>query len=255
MAASHLLLRVESNVTTGTGGWRRPPPLFRSTLVESILRMSSAAGSATDSPRDQVRRAMRMRRRDLTDKQYAQAARDLARVVSRQGWLRPGRRIAIYLPFRRELDTRIVMRMALQRRCRLYVPLVTNLHTHRMEFVRLNPGERLRRNRLGIHEPPRHAAERIPVRELDLILLPLLAVDERGWRLGSGAGFYDRRLNHLRAGRRWRKPRLIGVAYEFQRVPRLEPAPWDVPLDAVVTERALYVIPSHSLPGIDRGFS
>jgi 5-formyltetrahydrofolate cyclo-ligase len=222
--------------------------------------MTSAVGSASAvppviSPRDQMRRAMRMRRRALTDEQYAKAARGLARVVTRQCWLRPGRRIAIYLPYGRELDPGIVIRMALQRRCSLYVPLVTNMRTHRMEFVRLKPGERLRRNRFGIQEPPRHAAERIAVRELDLILLPLVAVDEHGWRLGSGAGFYDRRLHHLRAGRRWRKPRLIGVAYEFQRVPRLDPAPWDVPLDAVITERALYLTPSTSLPGTDRGFS
>lgn len=79
-----------------------------------------------------------------------------------------------------------------------------------------------------------------PVRRLDVILLPLVAVDARGWRLGSGAGFYDRSLAHLRYGRRWRRPRLIGVAYEFQRVAQLEPQPWDVPLDAVVTERGFY---------------
>jgi 5-formyltetrahydrofolate cyclo-ligase len=72
---------------------------------------------------------------------------------------------------------------------------------------------------------------------LDLVFAPLIAFDERGARLGTGAGFYDRALRRLRAGRRWRRPRIVGVAYSFQRTSGLEPAPWDVPLDAVLTEQ------------------
>jgi hypothetical protein len=64
-----------------------------------------------------------------------------------------------------------------------------------------------------------------------------LGVDAHGTRLGTGAGFYDRCLHHLRAGRRWRRPRLIGVAYDFQRVAALAAGAWDVPLDALLTEK------------------
>jgi 5-formyltetrahydrofolate cyclo-ligase len=108
-----------------------------------------------------------------------------------------------------------------------------------MRFVRYRPDSVMRKNRYGIAEPnPRHG-EIIPVRQLDLVLLPLVAFDARGWRLGSGAGFYDRSLQHLRAGRRWRRPLLIGVGYECQRVPELAPDTWDVPVDAMLTERGL----------------
>ena len=108
-----------------------------------------------------------------------------------------------------------------------------------MRFVRYRTDSVMRVNRYGIAEPdPRHA-EVIPVRRLDLILLPLVAFDERGWRLGSGAGYYDRALHHLRTGRRWRRPKLIGVGYECQRVDRLQPDAWDVPLDGMLTERGL----------------
>jgi 5-formyltetrahydrofolate cyclo-ligase len=67
--------------------------------------------------------------------------------------------------------------------------------------------------------------------------VPLLAFDDRGSRLGSGAGFYDRCLAHLHAERQWRRPKLIGVGYEFQRVAQLLPQRWDIPLDAVITEQ------------------
>ena len=82
----------------------------------------------------------------------------------------------------------------------------------------------LRPNRYGIAEPDARRRARIAVRHLDLVLVPLVAVDPRGTRLGTGAGFYDRCLHHLRAGRRWRRPKLIGLGYEFQRVDRLAAA-------------------------------
>jgi 5-formyltetrahydrofolate cyclo-ligase len=69
-----------------------------------------------------------------------------------------------------------------------------------------------------------------------VVLLPLVAFDMHGWRLGFGAGFYDRKLSFLRR-KFCRKPLLIGVGYEFQRVPPQTPGAWDVLLDAVVTER------------------
>jgi len=108
-----------------------------------------------------------------------------------------------------------------------------------MRFVHYRADSVMRINRYGIAEPDPRQAEIIPVRQLDLVLLPLIAFDARGWRLGSGAGFYDRSLQHLREGRRWRKPKLIGVGYECQRVPRLQCGHWDVPLDGMLTECGL----------------
>ena len=70
--------------------------------------------------------------------------------------------------------------------------------------------------------------------------VPLVAVDPHGTRMGTGAGFYDRCLQHLRTGRSWRRPKLIGLGYEFQRVAALAARAWDVPLDALLTEKDLY---------------
>jgi 5-formyltetrahydrofolate cyclo-ligase len=58
--------------------------------------------------------------------------------------------------------------------------------------------------------------------------------------MGMGGGFYDRTLAYLRDRRHWRRPLLVGVAHECKRVEHLEPAPWDVPLDLVVTEARVY---------------
>jgi 5-formyltetrahydrofolate cyclo-ligase len=192
--------------------------------------------------RAQLRREMRARRRRLSVAEQTAATSAIARVVARSRLLRPGRRVAVYFKQGSEADLAAVIALARRARCVLYLPVITQRRHSRMEFMRFDARTSLRANSFGILEP--HGDERIPVRRLDLVLMPLVAVDERGWRLGSGAGFYDRRLQHLRAGRQWRRPKLIGIAYEFQRVPRLEAQPWDVPLDAVITERRMHRIPT-----------
>ena len=74
---------------------------------------------------------------------------------------------------------------------------------------------------------------------LDLVLVPLVGFDGAGNRLGMGGGFYDRSFAFL-GQRRWRRPRLVGVAFDLQRVDRLPRRAWDVPLDAVASERGCY---------------
>ena len=190
--------------------------------------------------RNQLRLEMRAKRRCVTAAQARTSARNLTRELSRHHLLQPHRRVGVYLRQGSELDLSIAITWARRRGCDLYLPAVTHANSARMAFVSFASGAKLRRNRFGILEPDPAVAKRIPVRRLDFILLPLLAVDARGWRLGSGAGFYDRYLHHLRPGRRWRRPRLIGAAYEFQRIPHLEPSAWDVPLDALVTDRGFH---------------
>jgi 5-formyltetrahydrofolate cyclo-ligase len=195
---------------------------------------------ADDAERARLRRQLRTRRRSVPATERKAASLQFARIVQRARLLRPGRRVAVYLAHDHEADPHEVVGLARRHRCELYLPAITDYRRLRMEFVRYPSGARLHPNRYGIGEPERGGTRRIRARDLDLILVPLVAVDARGTRLGSGVGFYDRRLHHLRAGRRWRRPKLIGLAYEFQRVPRLAAQPWDVPLDAVVTERGLF---------------
>jgi 5-formyltetrahydrofolate cyclo-ligase len=73
------------------------------------------------------------------------------------------------------------------------------------------------------------------------LLLPLVGFDETGNRLGMGGGYYDRTLSYLRQRKHWRRPRLVGIAHECQKVDALAPSPWDVPLDMIVTEERVYV--------------
>ena len=69
--------------------------------------------------------------------------------------------------------------------------------------------------------------------------MPLVGFDEEGGRLGMGGGFYDRSFAFTRIRPRLR-PTLIGLAHELQKVQKLPVEPWDIPLDAVVTDHRIY---------------
>jgi 5-formyltetrahydrofolate cyclo-ligase len=97
-----------------------------------------------------------------------------------------------------------------------------------LEFRLWNLGDPLVDRIWGIREPTAAA----PVVEPDILLVPLLAFDGAGWRLGYGAGFYDRTLRTLRS----RKPVLaVGLAFDEQRVDAVPHLDYDEPLDWVVT--------------------
>jgi 5-formyltetrahydrofolate cyclo-ligase len=122
----------------------------------------------------------------------------------------------------------------------LYLPVLVNFSERKLWFSAYTPGDPLVRNRFGIPEPKRVHDRRIRTVALDLVLLPLVAFDTMGHRLGMGGGYYDHSFEFINLRVHWRKPRLVGLAYEFQRVPLIEPEPWDIPLDAIATEQGVY---------------
>lgn len=106
-----------------------------------------------------------------------------------------------------------------------------------LRFAGWQAGEPLECNRYGIPEPDVALSECQAAAALDVVLVPLLAFDRRGHRLGMGAGWYDRTFAARRSHAA--PPLLIGVGYAFQEVGRLDAHALDVALDWVVTENEL----------------
>ncbi|MFC6633318.1 5-formyltetrahydrofolate cyclo-ligase [Microbulbifer taiwanensis] len=183
----------------------------------------------------QLRRRMRAARRKLSVYQQRLSGRAAAIHLSRSPQMQRARHIGIYWPMDGELDLRWLVRRFPDRN--FYLPVLpAEPHPH-MRFRRWHGGPLSYRNRFRIPEPLRGHSH--PPQRLDLVLVPLVAFDAGGARLGMGAGFYDRTFAFKRllpgAG-----PALIGAAHQLQCVPQLPTDSWDIPLDAVVTEERLY---------------
>lgn len=196
--------------------------------------------------RGPLRRALRERRRALGRRERTVAARGVACALLRHPAYQRARSLAVYLARDGELDPQPLVRRAWASGRRVFLPVLIDRPWPRLRFAPYTPTTRFRRNRFGIPEPDVPRRRLLPARALDLLLLPLVAFDSAGNRLGMGGGYFDRTLAYLH-GRRWQRPRLLGIGYAFQQVAALDAAPWDVPLHGVVTERGP-VAPAHRRP-------
>lgn len=195
----------------------------------------AATGSTGAGSRTALRRRIRERRRALSGAQRQTAQQQAACRLRRLSPLWRARSVAIYLAVDGEADPGAIAAVALTRGQRVYAPV---LHGETLRFARLTGDTPLRRNRFGILEPA--AADCIDPRQLDVVLTPLVAFDDSGTRIGMGGGYYDRCFSFLKQRIRWIRPKLIGLAYEFQRLRTVSRSAWDVPLWAAVTDRGIY---------------
>ena len=178
-----------------------------------------------------VRRQARQRRAHAhADDPGGKAARLAQQAL---GLLPPGRDQAVagYVALRDEIDPSPLLTALAARGQPLCLPVVAG-RDRPLVFRAWTPGDRLEEGGFGTSVPAAAAPERFPT----LVLVPMLAFDRRGYRLGYGGGFYDRTLPRLRA----RGPVLaVGLAYAEQEVAALPVEAHDAPLDAVVTPDAV----------------
>ncbi|KGE69270.1 MULTISPECIES: 5-formyltetrahydrofolate cyclo-ligase [Pseudomonas] len=190
--------------------------------------------------RPQLRRMLRKARRALTPSEQRKAAQGLYRQLAQHPLFRRAKHISLYLPTDGEIDPRLLLRAAQRRGKATYLPVLSAWPRTKMVFQRVRPGEKLLPNRFRILEPRVNISRQRKVWALDLVLLPLVGFDDAGGRLGMGGGFYDRSLAYLARRQSWRKPTLLGLAHECQKVDRLKQASWDVPLAGTVTDKHWY---------------
>lgn len=210
----------------------------------------------TIAKRQLLRTQIRRQRRQLTTTRRTACARALASHASRDTLVSNSRHIAVYLPADGEIDPQPLMDRLWSLGKRLYLPVLVTFSDNRLWFSAYQPGDCLVLNRYGIPEPERTHYRRIKPAALDLVLTPLVAFDLTGHRLGMGGGYYDRSFAFLNKRRHWHKPRLMGLAYEFQRQTHIKAQPWDVTLSAVATEKRVYHCTSqgaHPDPGTNPG--
>jgi 5-formyltetrahydrofolate cyclo-ligase len=184
-----------------------------------------------------LRKALRAKRRGLPVALHAARSALATKFITRLPQFARGRRIALTLSFDREIDTAQLIAAARRRGVRLYTPVIVDKRHSRLRFYPLE--RNTRRGTYGILVPRRM---RYPVspRWFDLIVVPLVGVDGNGRRLGMGGGFYDTAMAFRRQRKGWRGPRLVGFAFDCQRVASVYAQAWDLKLDDLATESGLH---------------
>ena len=180
----------------------------------------------------QLRRQMLRRRREVSSAEADRAAQAAAESLINSKPAKSARRIAVYAALPGELPSRPLFDAVVRKSGAVLLPRSVDLEG--LEFFSVVRWEQLRPGRYGVLEPPVDAPA-TPLAAGDLVVVPGLAFDPKGNRLGHGKGYYDRAF----ASGTGESPTLVGFGYEFQVVDDVPHGDRDRQMDANVTERAI----------------
>ncbi|SFN07885.1 5-formyltetrahydrofolate cyclo-ligase [Izhakiella capsodis] len=186
--------------------------------------------------RQAIRTHIRHLRRAIGDDQQQKAAELAAEHALALPLVQQARNVAVFFSVDGEINTRPLIARLWHEKKQVYLPVLHPFSPGQLLFLRYGVDTPLRFNRLGIPEPPLDIQYLLPLDNLDVLFVPLVAFDRLGQRLGMGGGFYDRTLQN------WRQHGFypLGLAHDCQFVEQLPNASWDIPLPAIITPAKLW---------------
>ena len=184
-----------------------------------------------------LRTRMSLRRNELEARQRVAAAAGVLHSLEALPEFLTDANVAGYWAVRGELPLNLAVASLKRRDQHYFLPVLAE--ARQLRFAEYRDDVALQGNRFGIPEPAGPSADRRAAHAMDVVLLPLLAFDRSGRRLGTGGGWYDTTFAFLRDATRPARPLLVGVGYAFQEIETVPVEAWDVPLDYVATEEEL----------------
>ena len=178
-------------------------------------------------PKKLIRKELLAQRRALSSAERLLYGQAIQCRLFETALFRESRVMGLYSPVRNEVPTGDIFREASSRRKRVAYPRVRDAS---LEFIEVSALDDLDKGAFGILEPKKGC--RVAIAEFDLLIVPGVAFDLEGGRLGYGKGFYDRVL-----GDGSFRGRLVGLCYEMQLLPHLPRESHDVLMDVIVTEK------------------
>ncbi|WP_280179548.1 5-formyltetrahydrofolate cyclo-ligase [Acinetobacter nosocomialis] len=184
-----------------------------------------------------IRKNLRSKRRSLTQFEQKKAQLNVLHYLNYLPIFHSSKKIGLYLHAFGEIHTDLLIKFCFKKNKQVYLPMICSMN-QRLVWIKINKNQYLSRrfshHPLGMKEPM--ATRGRHVSQLDLLLMPLLACDHYGTRIGMGGGYYDRTLASAK-----HKPYRLGLAHQFQFIEHtLERQSWDQPLDALLTPQQFY---------------
>jgi len=184
-----------------------------------------------------IRDKIKAQRTALSPDDVADASIEISRRLWGLPTLARARRIACYFPVGNEVDCRFFISAAWERGRIVLLPV---LYGSELKFSIYDSKTVFLRNRYDIPEPVTKTSHLADSQKIDVVLVPLVAFDATGNRIGMGGGYYDRSFRFMRHRMAWHRPTLVGLAYDFQKAPKIKARSWDIPLQFAVTEKTIY---------------
>lgn len=184
-----------------------------------------------------IRLSIRRTRRELTSAQQQQAAESTYLKLSQHPKIINAKHIALFLSIDGELDTTPLINGLWQQGKTVYLPVIHPFCPGHLLFICYQPDSILISTPLGVQQPKLDVNRVLPLAQLDIMFVPLVAFDAQGNRLGMGGGYYDRTLQNWKQYHFWP----IGLAHDCQQVKQLPNRAWDVPLPEIITPSKTWI--------------
>ena len=179
-----------------------------------------------------LRKNLRKQRRAVNPFQQKQSEQAVLNQLIRIPEFQQAHKIGLYLHAFGEIHTHKIMEYCFAHGKAVFLPMICNMN-QRLTWVQISQhqyrSKRFSHHPLGMKEPM--AARGLHVSKLDVLIMPLLACDDTGTRIGMGGGFYDKTLATAA-----KRPYRLGLAHDFQLLHcNIQREAWDQPLDGLLT--------------------
>lgn len=184
-----------------------------------------------------IRKTFKEKREKLPTQQRNAAAQQALNIWRKQSELTSAERIGLFWSVKGELPTQALIEYCLSAKQAVYLPKVDENKQGHLLFGPYQRDTPMQPDRFGIPTPQFAPSEAENPSKLDVIVMPLVAADLQGNRIGMGAGYYDRTLANLAPCKPKAHPILLGWGYEWQVLQDLlKPTEWDIPLSGLITD-------------------
>lgn len=215
------------------------------------MRTAPSKISGKNMDKRSIRQAVLVRREQIPNAERIWMSEQITKKVRMQDSYRAAEDVLCFVSYGSEVVTDALMEQALREGKRVYVPRVTDAGSGRMEFVRISGLQELTEGYKGIREPASGDVYAPDCTRQALMILPGVAFDLQGHRIGYGGGFYDRYLERIH---KICPMKTIAIGFQIQIVDWIEPGEYDVPYDVLITERTdirMNYADGHRNPTID----
>lgn len=186
--------------------------------------------------KQQLRKLVRERLDNLTKKSIEIQSDNVYTTILNLNQFHNSNNIALYMSMDKEIDTNKLLQKAFDLKKSVFIPRVNG---DVMNMIKINDTKNLIKNKFGIWEPSNSADVNTPDYSLDLIIVPALAFDNLGNRLGHGKGYYDKYFESYE--QKYNSiPLLVGIAFDEQLVDNVPVTDSDVKMDMVVVNEKIY---------------
>lgn len=198
------------------------------------MRMAPSKTLGKNMDKRSIRQAVLVGREQISPAERIRMSEQITEMVRRQEAYRAAEDILCFVSYGSEVVTDDLIEQALREEKRVYVPSVTDAGSGAMEFVRITGLQELAEGYKGIREPVSGDVYAPDCTGQALMILPGVAFDRQGHRIGYGGGFYDRYLERIH---KICPMKTIAIGFQIQIVDWIEPGEYDMPYDVLITER------------------